>query len=202
MSLSAISAAAAAALPTVNFHPRGHHRGVRPDNGLTNSSTASGSVGQLPVGATSGMFNQLLQSLQHTVSAQSAAASAATSSTAAVASTATPVAAAASTNVKQDLQAFMHSLLQATGTTSAAGAVSSSTTAAPAIAATTSSGASAATAPYQGSFVSSLQSLIQRLGAAGSTTAPNSNLQTSFNRLVNDLGSGANTGSSTLSSAS
>jgi hypothetical protein len=198
MSLSAISAVASAALPTVNFHPRGHHRGVRPDNGLSNTSAAAGSVGQLPVGATSGLFNQLLQSLQHTVNAQSAAVSAANGSTTAAAATGTPIAAAAGTNLQQDLQAFMHSLLQAAGTTGAAGA---STAAPPAIAAT-GSGAIAVTGPYQGSFVSSLQTLIRKLGAAGPPTAATSNLQTSFNRLVNDLGSGKNTGSSSPNSAS
>jgi hypothetical protein len=202
MSLSAISAVASAALPTVNFHPRGHHRGARVDNDLTNSSSAAGSVGQLPVGATSGLFSHLLQSLQQTVSAQSTAVSAATSSTAATAATGTSVAAAASPNVQQDLQAFMHSLFQAASATSAVGAASATTAAPAAIATTTGSAAIAATGPYQGSLVSSLQALIQQLGASGTTTAATSNLQTSFNRLVNDLGSGANTGSSTTNAAS
>jgi hypothetical protein len=79
--------------------------------------------------------------------------------------------------------------------------VSASTAAHPAIATTTGSGAVAATSPYQGSFVSSLQTLIQQLGAAGTTTAATSHLQTSFNQLVSDLGSGASTASSTTNSA-
>ena len=94
MSLNAISPTPSAALPAVNFH-HGHRRGAHADGTTKPGSTSSagdsstlsgtvGSVGQLPVGAASGLFGTLLQSLQQAVGAQSAtSASGATASTAA-----------------------------------------------------------------------------------------------------------------------
>ncbi len=76
MSLNGISAPAA--LPAANFHPHGHRRGAHTDAGTSagkaDSSTV-GSVGQLPVGAASGLFGKLLQSLQQAVGAKAAASS-------------------------------------------------------------------------------------------------------------------------------
>jgi hypothetical protein len=80
MSLNGISAPAA--LPAANFHPHGHRRGAHTDAGTSAGTSASagsasgspvGSVGQLPVGAASGLFGKLLQSLQQAVGAQAAA---------------------------------------------------------------------------------------------------------------------------------
>jgi len=90
MSLSAIPTSLSAALPAANFHPRGHHRGAHADTGITGSgagigSGAIGSVGQLPVGATTGLFSNLLQSLEQVVGAQSSASTGATSSSTAAA---------------------------------------------------------------------------------------------------------------------
>src|SRR5208283_952075 len=69
MSLSAIPTSLSATLSAANFHPRGHHRGAHVDTGVAGSgaglgSGSVGSVGQLPVGATTGLFSSLLQSLE------------------------------------------------------------------------------------------------------------------------------------------
>lgn len=84
-----ISASAAAALPAVNFHPHGHHRGAHADirsgsagaagsagnaTGATFTgsalSCAVGTIGQLPIGAAAGLFGHLLQSLMQSAAAR------------------------------------------------------------------------------------------------------------------------------------
>jgi hypothetical protein len=186
MSLSAISAIASAVLPTVNAHLRGHQKGVQVNNDLANASAAGGSLGQLPVGATSGLFSHMLQSLQHVVGARAASVSSVATSPAS----------------RQNLQAFTHSLVQAlrqdglgvsgTSTNNAAGTVGAQ---AATPAATASSGG------YQGGFVSSLQTLIQQLGATGTPNAATSSLETSFNHLVTGLDGGGAAAAPSLAGA-
>jgi hypothetical protein len=199
MSLNAISPNPSAALPTVNFHPHGHRRGAHADSAAKTGSTSSagntsslestvGSVGQLPVGAASGLFGTLLQSLQQVVGAQSATSvSGATAGTAAASPASGATAASgASPALKQDLQAFLHSLFQVLKQD---GLGKGASAASPAATATAGSSAIAATpaGSYQGGLVSSLQSLIQQLGANGTANAATSNLNASFNRLATDL---------------
>jgi hypothetical protein len=71
MSSNIISPHGSVALPTVNFHSHGHRRGGAPVSPSTSGSNV-GSVGQLPVGATSSQFTNMLQSLNQAVRAQSA----------------------------------------------------------------------------------------------------------------------------------
>jgi hypothetical protein len=234
MSLNAISTAASATLPTVNFHSHGHRKGAHVDSSGTTSSTtgttstnASG-IGQLPVGASTALFSNLLQSLEQTVAAQSAAGTAgavgsvgSTGGTAAAGSTgsgvssgstgaagstgSTGAAGAAAAQVstpgqQQELQAFMHSLFQALKQDGLDSSTGASAGGGPAVgaAAATSSG-SAVTGPYQGNLVSSLQSLIQRLSPDGRTTAATSTLNATFKNLMNGVN---RTGAAASSSAS
>jgi len=97
MSVNAISASAV--LPAANFHPHGRHRGTHVDTGTT-SGTGS-IVGQLPVGATTGLFGSLLQSLERAVGTQSAASTgaAATGTAAATPLTGSSAANAATSNL-------------------------------------------------------------------------------------------------------
>ena len=141
MSLSAISSAPSTALPTVNFHPHGHRKGAMPDRSTTSSASAATStsssasgitIGQMPIGASTPLFNNILQSLQQTVGAQvavTAAPSAAPAvSTAAAAGSTVSTATGAATGTAANVQAFMHSLFQAlkqdglgTGTSTSSG---------------------------------------------------------------------------------
>jgi hypothetical protein len=96
MSLSALSAAASTVLSTASLYLHGHRKGARPDSSGTSSTSGSTSgitIGQLPVGASTPLFNKILQSLQQTAGA-------------AAVSGATPAAGA-------NVQAFMHTLFQA-----------------------------------------------------------------------------------------
>jgi hypothetical protein len=126
MSLSAIASAASNALPTVNFHPHGHRKGARPDTGSTSSTSATSgassgtsamSIGQLPVGATTPLFNNILQSLTQTVAAQTAvtAATPAGATTAAAGTTA-----AGSGQYQGNLVSSLQSLVQQVGNSSSA----------------------------------------------------------------------------------
>jgi hypothetical protein len=215
MSLNAISTSASTALPTVNFHPHGHRKGAHVDSGgntaSSSASTEASSIGQLPVGASTALFGNLLQSLEQTVGAQSAAASGGgAGTTSAVASTSpagaagAAVAGVSTAGQQQELQAFMHSLFQALkqdGLNSSAGASASG---APAVsAAAVASGSATATGQYQGNLVSSLQSLIQQLSPDGKATAATSTLNATFQNLVNGVnGAGAATSSSAAGTAS
>jgi hypothetical protein len=206
MSLSAIASAASNALPTVNFHPHGHRKGARPDTGSTSSTSATSSassgtsamsIGQLPVGATTPLFNNILQSLTQTVAAQTAvtaatpagATTAAAGTTGAASATSTTPA-TGTTNTAANVQAFMHSLFQALkqdglGGSANSGAVSAATSAA----GTTAAGTTAAgSGQYQGNLVSSLQSLVQQVG--NSSSAATTNLSAAYRNLVNAAGSG------------
>src|SRR5277367_2208580 len=113
MSSNIISPPGSATLPTVNFHSHGHRRGA-PVSPSTSGSNV-GSVGQLPVGATSSQFTNMLRSLNQAVRAQSAV-----------------------------------SANSAVSTSNAAGATAAS-----------------AAGQNHGDLISSLQTLIQQLGANG-----------------------------------
>jgi hypothetical protein len=199
MSSIAIANAAATTLPTVNFrsHGRGGHGGHKQSSEMESQSVSSiGSVGQMPVGAAQGLLGNMLQSLQQSVGAQATAGTAAPTPTAAATGTSAPgtsagnsAAAAANPGVVQDLNGFMHSLFQVLRQEGAGGAA----------AATPSTGTASAAAgagQYQGSLASSLQTLIQQVGSKGSTTPAISNLESSFNTLVQGLsGNSASTAS-------
>jgi hypothetical protein len=154
MSSNIISPPGSVALPTVNFHSHGHRRGgapVSPSTSGSNVGSNVGSVGQLPVGATSSQFTNMLQSLNQAVRAQSAV-----------------------------------SASSAVNTSNAAGATATS-----------------AAGQNQGELISSLQTLIQQLGANGtnaatsnsssaggttpSSSAPNNSLQNILSNLLKDL---------------
>lgn len=193
MSLNAISTSTSTALPTVNFHSHGHRKGAHLDTGGTTGSTgvtnsANGSsVGQLPVGVSTALFSNLLQSIGQAIGAQSGA-SATSPATAAVTSGAATSNAAgaanAATNVltpgrTQEVRAFMHSLSQALKQD---GLGSS----APAVASTAGGGtlATPASGQYQGNLVSSLQTLIQQVGSSGKPTAATETLNSTFQNLL------------------
>jgi hypothetical protein len=174
MSLSAISAAASTALPALNFHAHGHHKGAHFDSQSASSATSSskgGSIGQLPVGASTSLFSNLIQSLQQTIGAQSSSASAAAAPAPAVPAVqgATGTAAAAnaqSPGRQQELQAFTHSLFQSLKQDGLG----------------SSSGSSA---------VSSLQTLVHLLGSGQPASAANRTLNSTFQNLVNGSSSGS-----------
>jgi hypothetical protein len=216
MSLT-IGSTAAAALPAVNFHPHGHRRGAHMDAASASSSSEGSGIGQLPVGATTPLFSNLLQSLQQTVGAQAAAsASAPVGALPASASTgaagATNAASGAGANVpiagrKQEIQAFLHSLFQALKqnglSAGAAGApvaaasapVSASTTAsasAQASASTTAAGlaATSVSSQYQGSLASALNTLIHSLSSGGAANSATANLNATFKNLTNATNGG------------
>src|ERR1035438_3366691 len=121
MSLLGISSPASqsAALQQVNFLGRSHRK---PSPGDSEGSV--GSIGQIPTGAGQNLLSNALQALEQAVGSQAASATSAagmaTGATNAVtamgttgASTATSTTSPlASANVKQGLQAFLHSLFQ------------------------------------------------------------------------------------------
>src|ERR1700679_4100198 len=113
MSSITIANAASNALPTVNFRPPGRGHGKKGSDMESQSESAVGSVGQMPVGASQPLLSSMMQSLQQVVGSQATGTSSATGTTAA--NTTAPAAAApiaASPTVAQDLSAFMHSLFQ------------------------------------------------------------------------------------------
>jgi hypothetical protein len=210
MSSSAIASSMASTLQTPQFS--GHGRRKSTQSQSVAESTGS-TIGQLPVGTGQGLLSNMIQSLEQTAGAQTPAAggTAATGATTGVTSGGAAAAGGTSASaVQQDIQAFMHSLfqvLQQNGLASPAGTSAGpggyAGVAAPATATTGTSGnapsaiSGGSTAQYQGSLVSSLQTLIQQLGATGSGNAATSNLSTAYNNLVQALG-----GSSASSAAS
>jgi hypothetical protein len=199
MSSIAIANAASTTLPTVNFRPhgRGGHGGHKKSSGMESQSVPSiGSVGQMPVGATQGLLGNMLQSLQQTVGAQATAGTAASTSTTAAAGTSAPstgnsaAPTAASPGVAQELNGFMHSLFQVLRQEGAGGTAA-------ATASTGTPSAAAGVGQYQGSLASSLQTLIQQVGSKGSTTPAISNLESSFNTLMQGASGGAASSAST-----
>jgi hypothetical protein len=223
MSSLSISAAASAALQQVNF--TGHRRKAG-----GNSLGTGASIGALPIGAGQNMLSNALQSLRQTVAAAATPGSAAAvgaggavGASGAVSSTLASPAAASSTPapVTQELQGFLHSLFAAlkqdglssatpssstaaatTGASAAGATPASATTAASATSATTATSATGSAGQYQGSLVSSLQTLIQQLGGtqagqAGSSTT--GQLTDSFSKLTAAAGA---SGASTTTTAS
>lgn len=184
------------ALPALTAHSHGGHRhGLK--NGLDQDSSAGG-IGQLPSGVGQSLLSSLLQSLQQTVgvqttgSASAAAPATAAGSTSAVAAagsaTSATAAPAGASTTAQDLHAFLHSLFQ---TLKQDGMGAGGTTAATSAAGTTPA------SQYQGSVISSLQTLIGQIGgsagAASGATDAASGLTASFHKLVQDLNGGAST---------
>jgi hypothetical protein len=197
MSLITSAHAASNALPTVNFHPHGRGHGKKGSDMESQSVSSIGSVGQMPVGVSQGLLGNMLQSLQQTVGSQATAGPAPTTAatgTTAASTTGTGAAttAAASPTVAQDLSGFMHSLFQVLRQQESAGGASSA-------AAAPSTGSASAAGQYQGSLASSLQTLIQQVGSTGSTTPAISNLESSFNTLMQGAGGGAATASTAAS---
>jgi hypothetical protein len=132
------------------------------------------------VGASTPLFDNVLQSLQQTVGAQVAAVSAAAPAGSAPAASGTATAAAGTagststtgtpsatgTMRSENVQAFMHTLFQALNQNG--------------LTAGTSSG---------GNLVSSLQTLVQQVGSGAAATSATSNLNAAYQNLVNASGS-------------
>lgn len=203
MSLLPISSAASTTVPSVNFHVHGHKKGSH----VGGASDSNSATGQNP-SAPESLFSNLLQSVQQVIGLQmtTAAAATATSATSAVtgaASTAANVAGATaatsptSAAVTQDLNSFLHSLFQVLKQDGLGGGAGSTTSAASTSTAAAATGTAAAnTGQYQGSLVSSLQTLMQQLGANGGTNPQTAHLDATFNNLVQGLnGSSASTAS-------
>jgi hypothetical protein len=193
MSSITIANAASNALPTVNFRPHGRGHGKKSSDMESQSQSAIGSMGQMPVGASQPLLGSMLQSLQQVVGSQATATSSATGTTAAsTTSAAAPI--TESPTVAQDLSGFMHSLFQVLQPGASAGGAGS-TAAAPS---TGSASAAGGAGQYQGSLASSLQTLIQQVGSTGATTPAISNLESSFNSLMRGVGGGTVSTASTV----
>jgi len=191
MSSITIANAASNALPAVNFRPHGRGHGKKGSDMESQSESAIGSPGQMPAGASQPLLSSMLQSLQQVVGSQATGTTAASSAIGTTAASTTGAGAATapiaeSPTVAQDLSAFMHSLFQALQPGgSAAGA--GTTAAAPS---TGSASAAGGVGQYQGSLASSLQTLIQQVGSTGATAPAISNLESSFNSLMQGVGGG------------
>src|SRR5580693_7677405 len=106
MSSITIANAASNALPTVNFRPHGRGHGKKSSDIESQSQSAIGSVGQMPVGTSQPLLGSMLQSLQQVVGSQATGTSSATGITAAsTTSAAAPI--TESPTVAQDLSGFM-----------------------------------------------------------------------------------------------
>ncbi len=224
MSSLSISASTAAALQQVNFN--GHRRKAG-----ANSSGTGSTIGALPVGAGQNLLSNALQSLKQTVAAAATPASASvvgasgsvgSSGAASTASASPAVASSAPVPVTEELQGFLHSLFAAlkqdglssaasSGSTATAGvgassaaAAASATTAASATSATTATSATGTAGQYQGSLISSLQTLIQQLGGtqAQAGSGATGQLTDSFSKLTGALGTSGTSGASTTTTAS
>ena len=187
MSSITIANAASHVLPTVNFRPQGRGHGKKSSDLESPGQSAIGSVGQMPVGASQPLLGSMMQSLQQVVGSQATGTSPATGTTAASTGAAAPI--AASPTVAQDMSGFMHSLFQALQQGGAAGGAGT-TAAAPS---TGSASATGGAGQYQGGLASSLQTLIQQVGSTGATTPAISNLESSFNSLMQGVRGTAST---------
>jgi len=162
----------------------------------TATPTASGTTGATGSGSTSAVS---------AASAQASTQASAASDTSGPSTAASGGTAGASSKVALELQGFLHSLFSALRQDSPSSAASA-TTASPASATSAAATASATTSSsagagqYQGSLVSSLQTLIQQLGGSGSNTPAATNLSKSFAGLVQgSSASTAGTGAATAS---
>jgi hypothetical protein len=202
MSSITIANAASNALPTVNFRPHGHGHGKKGSDMESQSESAVGSPGQMPVGASQPLLGSMLQSLQQVVGSQATGTTAASSAIGTTAAGTTGAGAATapiaeSPTVAQDLSAFMHSLFQVLQPGASAGGAGTTTAAPSTGSASTAGGAG----QYQGSLASSLQTLIQQVGSTSATTPAISNLESSFNSLMQGVGGGTASTASTASTA-
>jgi hypothetical protein len=212
MSLSAISSAASTVLSAVGFHPHGHRRGAQADKSSTSStssitgSTSGIPIGQLPVGASTPLFNNILQSLQQTVGA-AAAVSGVAPAAATTAGTAGATAASGSTSTngaRANVQAFMHTLFQAlkqdglgAGTSGAVPSGAAPSGAAPATSALPSGATPAAAGgQYQANLVASLQTLVRQVGSGTAANSATANLNAAYQNLMNTAGAGTSAASS------
>ena len=205
------TAAATAASPTLNLIPHGHKKG-----GHAVKDSAASSSTQAPA-TTQSLLSSLFDSIEQmlgisvtapqTASTTAPAAAATTASgavTAAAGASATgagasvaatspttipsaTAAASAAPGSAQDVQGFLHSLFQAL---KADGLGAGAGTAANAPA-TPAGAAGAGAGRYDGSLVSSLQTLIQQVGSGAPATAATSNLSASFNALIQGAGGSA-----------
>jgi len=216
MSLLGItSAASASAAQPVNF--LGH---ARKKPSLGDSASNAGGIGQIPAGAGQNLLSNALQALEQAIGSQSAsaipgagtttpavgAATTAGASSGATAAAASATGATGTTNVKQELQGFLHSLFQALkqqGLGGGAGAATASTAATSSASAAVAGAGAAAGGPsqYAGSLESSLQTLIQQLGSNGAATPATAKLTASFNNLVQGLGGSGATAATAGASA-
>ncbi len=191
MSSLAITNTASTTLPSVNLKSRGpgHHRGLQPDAATQGSSSA-----QIPVGGVQNLFANLLQTLEQVIGIQPAAGTSAVAATGAAAGTSAASAgtnsavnagtgaASSAGNTATAANGFLHSLFQVLkqdGLGSGTGAQASSSGAVP-----PSGTASSPAGQYQGSLVSSLQTLIQQVGSGSASNPEIANLETSFNNLT------------------
>ena len=212
MSLHAITSSISQTglLPQVNFggSPK------KKSNAADAAGSDASSIGQIPVGTGQNLLANALQALEQAVGAQAgataatatgvagtsgtggtSAVAAATSAQASVSGATAGSGAATTSPLATDLQGFLHSLFSAlrqdstsaassaTTASTASGTTATAGTTAAAVAATTSSGAS----QYQGSLVSSLQTLIHQLSGGGTGTQATANLSNSFNSLAHGL---------------
>src|ERR1700679_599165 len=70
MSSITIANAASNALPTAHFRPHGRGHGKKSSDMESQSESAIGSVGQMPVGASQPLLSNMMQSLQQVVGSQ------------------------------------------------------------------------------------------------------------------------------------
>ena len=194
MSSITIANAASNALPTVNFRPHGRGHGKKGSDMESQSESAIGSPGQMPVGTSQPLLGSMMQSLQQVVGSQATGTTAASSAIGTTAASTTGAGAATapiaeSPTVAQDLSAFMHSLFQVLQPGASAGGAGT-TAASPS---TGSASVASGAGQYQGSLASSLQTLIQQVGSTGATTPAISNLESSFNSLMQGVRGTAST---------
>jgi hypothetical protein len=92
-SVSNLSSAASAALPSVNLRGHGHKHGSHVEStDASNDSTSNDALGQAPAASTQNLFGTLMQSLEQVIGLQPS-----TTTPAATASAATPAATASAT---------------------------------------------------------------------------------------------------------
>jgi hypothetical protein len=220
MSLIATAAAASAASSTVNLFTHGHKKGSHAGSAKDGTAASSTQAPATTQSLLSSLFESIQQVIGISITAPTLPASATTASAGAVTATAgagAPAAAATTTpgttavasaapGSAQDVQSFLHSLLQALKADGLGGSSGATASAAGVgTGAAVGAGATSGTVRYDGSLVSSLQTLIHQVDSNGPATAATSNLSTSFNKLIQSGSGGAgvaDAGSGTASQAS
>ncbi|MEA3110007.1 MAG: hypothetical protein QOI88_4612 [Gammaproteobacteria bacterium] len=219
MSLIATAAAASAASPTASLFTHGHKKGSHAGSAKDGTTASSAQAPATTQSLLSSLFESIQQVMGISITAPTLPASAtaaagavtgaAGASASAVSSTTTPSATAAASAAEgsaQDVQSFLHSLLQALKADGLGGSSGATASAAGVgTGAAVGAGATSGTVRYDGSLVSSLQTLIHQVDSNGPATAATSNLSTSFNKLIQSGSGGAgvaDAGSGTASQAS